>query len=1028
MEGSLVDAIACAWPLAGRRLLPLEAAVALKPWFDRDTLQEGFALLMQGAVSRFVLYRSGVGAVFNDSVAAFLLMPPSDALSQGFVCRDGSCTLCRDNRSSGRRCRHQAAVALLNLREVDGFEGFVPVWRFLKSSPWGAIARYLQQEAEVGPVFFQARKAGTVWRLEGCKENGFSLAASLSPYLAQQLRCFHGSDIRWYGAMPEQDEFSAQARIIQDKIALLTATDTEKQLNAAGSRSTGQQRDISIQTALVRLLALSLPISRLRIQRDHDGLFRLTAAGDAAFSLTLPKARTMDLLGALDLPGPATTRLPPAEPFSVVGFMDQDTGVWVEHFLRLEDGRELSLAGLREQRYGSYYYLDNEGFLPWSVPPASERLREPGVEAPMLFNFTQQAEAATGFTVPAGDIPAFVDKNRGVLASGRHRVDSALLSLQVVREPERLELTDFAERDDWCYIAGFYGLGNQQIDLAELLLARAAGRDYIAGRQWLQLRGTALDWFHGLGADRVCPGPDSQKDLIRLRRHELLALAGQVRQVGVAVREKGLAQKLTRLVCSDDWLTSNDMPVLPDHLRDYQGHGTAWLYHLQQNHLGGLLADDMGLGKTHQALTLLQLLCSGAETGHHLVVCPTTVLYHWLDKRDMFFNDLAMSLYYGTGRDLETSLKQRVVLTSYGVLRRDIEQLRMVSFDLVLFDEIQNLKNIKTDVHQAALRLNSRSVIGLTGTPVENSLAELKGLFDVCLPGLFNGKSFHRQFIQNDSPASRQTLRAMVKPFILRRTRHQVLAELPEVIEDIRGCRLSDDQVGLYRQVVDSAAPLVDDFLDGLDEGRHYTGILAVITRLKQVCDHPCLLLAGSRDRGRYESGKWDLLLDLLEECLAGNKKVVVFSQFTRMLDILESYLDAQGVEYAALRGHLSPGARQQAIKRFNTEKSCMVCCASLLASGVGIDLTAAQVVVHYDRWWNPAREEQATARVHRMGQKRVVQVIKLVTLGTLEEKIHALIERKRALARDVISRDDASVLKRLSREDLAGLLRWPAG
>ncbi len=735
----------------------------------------------------------------------------------------------------------------------------------------------------------------------------------------------------------------------------------------------------------------------------------------------------MDLLGGLDLPGPSTTRLPPAEPFSVVGFMDQDTGVRVEHFLRLEDGRELSLAGLREQRYGSYHYLDDEGFLPRSVPPASERLREPRAAAPMLFNLTKQAEAETGFTVPAGDIPAFVDKNRNVLASGRHRVDPALLSLQVVREPERLELTDFEEKDDWCYIAGFYDLGNQRIDLAELLLAVAAGRDYIAGRQWLQLRGTALDWFHGLGADRACPGADGQQDRIRLHRHELLALAGQIRQVGVEIREKGPAQRLTRLVRSDDWLSSDNMPALPDHLRDYQGHGTAWLYHLQQNNLGGLLADDMGLGKTHQALTLLQLLCSGADTGHYLVVCPTAVLYHWLDKRDMFFDDLAISLYYGAGRDLEASLEQGVVLTSYGVLRRDIELLCAVSFDLVLFDEIQNLKNIKTDVHKAALRLNSRSMIGLTGTPVENSLAELKGLFDVCLPGLFNGKSFHHQFIQNDSPASRQTLKTLIKPFILRRTRNQVLTELPEVIEDIRGCRLSDDQVGLYRQVVDSSTPLVDDLLDGRNEGRHYIGILAIITRLKQICDHPCLL-EGSRDWGMYESGKWDLLLELLEECRAGDKKVVVFSQFTRMLDILESYLDAQGVEYAALRGHLSPGARQQAIKRFNTEKSCMVCCASLLASGVGIDLTAAQVVVHYDRWWNPAREEQATARVHRMGQKHVVQVIKLVTLGTLEEKIHALIEGKKALARDILSQDDASVLKRLSREDLAGLLRRPEG
>ncbi|NOQ47269.1 MAG: hypothetical protein GQ559_11480 [Desulfobulbaceae bacterium] len=1027
-ENPLSGVIFSGSPLSEKKLLPLTAAVALKPWFDRDALQQGFDLIESGQVIFFFYYRTGIGAVFADQAAVSLLVPASDTLSQGFLCRDGSCSSCAGNWSTGIRCRHQAAAALLALRQDEGGNDLLPVWRFFKQSPWSAVGAYLVEEMESGGFTLKGRLLDNELLLEGQKENGFSLTVRLPERLAEMAACFHKVPLHGKDVLPEGIG-CLDAKTVMDNLVRLTATETEQKLAVAGSRSKGEQRDTSLLITLVRNLTLLIPASHLHVSRDSDSrLFIVSAAVDGVdvFRLTLPRSRTMDLLGRIDLPGLETARLSPAQPFSRVEFTGSGDAVRVEHCLRLDDGREFARADLKEQRYGVYYYLKGDGFLSTAAMPADERIEEKARQAPSLFDCLKKVnQPDSGFTVVRDELPDFLKRNGKAIASSRHRVESALLDLQITTMPERLELTDFEEIDDWCYIAGYYDLGNQQIDLAELILKSASGQEYIPGRRWLRLAQTPLDWLYGLGEDRITAGEDGARTMIRLRRHELLALSCQIGDVGIQVRQQRMAEEVERLVHCDDWLVADDLPPMPGHLRDYQLGGVAWLFRLQQNRLGGILADDMGLGKTHQSLALIQLLAAGAkEKIRCLVVCPTTVLYHWLDKGEMFFSDLAMFLYYGPDRDLEQALESDVVLTSYGVLRQDSELLRTVKFDLVLFDEMQSLKNVKTGVHQAALELDSRSIIGLTGTPIENSLQELKALFDICLPGLFSNRSFRRQFIDHDSAESRRQLAGLIKPFVLRRTRGQVLEELPEVIEDIRGCRLSDDQVSLYRQLAESAKPLVDDLLDDFEPNKEYANILGVISRLKQVCDHPCIL-EGCVEWDRYESGKWKLLLGLLDECMAGGSKMVIFSQFTKMLDILNSYLDHAGIGYVSLRGGMTPGARKKAIDVFNKDEVCMVCSASLLAGGLGIDLTAAQVVIHYDRWWNPAREEQATARVHRMGQKHVVQVIKLVTMGTLEEKIHGLIEKKRTLAEDVITEDDASILKQLSREDLAALMSW---
>ncbi|MFN2354077.1 MAG: DEAD/DEAH box helicase, partial [Desulfopila sp.] len=305
-------------------------------------------------------------------------------------------------------------------------------------------------------------------------------------------------------------------------------------------------------------------------------------------------------------------------------------------------------------------------------------------------------------------------------------------------------------------------------------------------------------------------------------------------------------------------------------------------------------------------------------------------------------------------------------------------------------------------------------------------------LFHICLPGFLGSeRRFKDLYVvpHNKGGADKQAtemlemLGRLIKPFILRRTRGQVLKELPQIIEDTRLCALSDDQVALYRQLIDEGEAVVESLQDE-SSAIPYMNVLAMITRLKQICNHPCLI-EGTTDFDHYASGKWDLFVELVEELVDAGMKFVVFSQYTQMLAVIEKYFTTAGIDFCSLDGGMPTQTRQKMIRRFNEDSHCRAFVASLLAGGVGIDLTAAQAVIHYDRWWNPAKEEQATARVHRMGQQHVVQCFRLITRGTLEEKIHRLIDRKKALTTAVIQEDEANIIKQMDRKELTELFRF---
>jgi SNF2 family DNA or RNA helicase len=349
-----------------------------------------------------------------------------------------------------------------------------------------------------------------------------------------------------------------------------------------------------------------------------------------------------------------------------------------------------------------------------------------------------------------------------------------------------------------------------------------------------------------------------------------------------------------------------------------------------------------------------------------------------------------------------------VTLTTYGIVRSRIEQFRGKRFDLVVLDEMQTIKNADTATHHALRAIEKRVAIGLTGTPIENHEGELKALLDFVVPG-YLPKSID----------DRATLQRLIRPFVLRRTKAQVLTQLPPKIVDKRYCELTSEQRALYRRVIEARAkPLRSQLHAGARVS--YVHIFAALNYLKQICNHPASVGGGfSAD---VTSGKWETFIELLDECMTSGLKVVVFSQYLSMLALIERHLFQNDIGYASIKG----GTRERGkeIARFRDDPDCRVFTASLRAGGLGIDLTPASVVIHYDRWWNQAREDQATDRVHRLGQNRGVQVIKLITRGTIEEKIDALITSKGALATELIRTDDPSLVKQFTKDELDDLLQ----
>jgi len=463
-------------------------------------------------------------------------------------------------------------------------------------------------------------------------------------------------------------------------------------------------------------------------------------------------------------------------------------------------------------------------------------------------------------------------------------------------------------------------------------------------------------------------------------------------------------------------------------LRPYQLQGLAWLQYLRAQRLAGILADDMGLGKTAQALAhLLIEQQAGRLDVPALVVLPTSLLFNWQAEARRMAPSLRLLTLQGPERakSFARMAEHDVVLTTYPLLWRDIEALAAQPFHLLILDEAQTVKNAAGRSAKAVRRLNARHRLCLTGTPLENHLGELWAQFDFLMPGfLGDARSFTRLWRkpieENGETLRAQLLAQRVRPFILRRRKQDVATELPPRTEVIKRVRLQGRQRDLYESVRVASDEIVRRVLQRKGFAGAQISILDALLKLRQVCCDP-RLLKGAKTPKTMERAKIELLRDMLPALVDEGRRVLVFSQFTEMLGLIEPELDALQLPWLALTGRTPVAQRGAVVQRFQAQE-VPILLVSLKAGGLGLNLTAADTVIHIDPWWNPAVEEQATARAHRIGQDQPVFVYKLVVEGSIEERMLELQARKQALAEGVLGHDDEAARK-FSAEDLQALL-----
>jgi len=537
---------------------------------------------------------------------------------------------------------------------------------------------------------------------------------------------------------------------------------------------------------------------------------------------------------------------------------------------------------------------------------------------------------------------------------------------------------------------------------------------------------------------------ERQRERSALPLHDALSLAlGVEHEIdGLAVSALQVDGWLGNLLAALDGREHLDPVPTPQgfvgQLRPYQSRGLSWLAFLRRWGLSACLADDMGLGKTIQAIALLLHVLEQAD-GHTvppaLIVCPTSLVGNWAREIQRFAPALRVSVHHGAGRAegddlLQQSLEHDIVISTYGLVRRDLEDLGRVPWSSIILDEAQNIKNPLTKQARAVRRLNADYRLALTGTPIENRLSELWSIMTFLLPGYLGTlEGFRREFAlpieryQDEDAGER--LRRLVRPFVLRRLKTDplVIRDLPDKFEHRVYCNLTREQVTLYEAVVRDALNTLHGSEQAVPGIRRRGLVLAMLTRLKQVCDHPALFLADGSAAGR-RSGKLNRLVEMLEEVLAVEDRALVFTQFAQMGHILQRHLqEVFGREVLFLHGGTPQHVRERMLQRFQEDDNApSLFVLSLKAGGTGLNLMRANHVFHYDRWWNPAVENQATDRAYRIGQTRNVQVHKFLCPGTLEERIDQLIESKVALAENVVGAGE-SWLTELSTDELRDII-----
>jgi superfamily II DNA or RNA helicase len=705
--------------------------------------------------------------------------------------------------------------------------------------------------------------------------------------------------------------------------------------------------------------------------------------------------------------------LPPDHPGEFVSLQNGET-VRVKRDLKLEQRfiQSLGRYGLEEMsRFGmagaipdqTMYGLENEKVWPQFMKTVIPEMKAAGWEIVIPQGFRHhvlEVEAWLGEFDEQED--GWFSLNMGIVVNGQRLALAPMLHELFKVDPRWLDAILLDRMKD---------------DEAIELQLPEGGRVNVPAERIKPLARTLIELFDGKATG----------DEIRLSRYDVAridALAGMERwQFKGVDAVASLAEKLKN--------TSGIQAVQPPtgfalQLRHYQLEGLAWLQFLREQGLAGILADDMGLGKTAQTLAhLLMEKQAGRMDRPSLVVLPTSLIFNWKREAERFAPELKMLSLHGKERAEHFPLiaKHDVILTTYPLLWRDEEALLEHNYHLLILDEAQTVKNVSSQAAQVVRRLNARHRLCLTGTPLENHLGELWAQFDFLLPGLLGDakgftKTWRTPIEKHGNRLRRDLLAQRVRPFIMRRRKEDVATELPPKTLIVRTVELEGTQRDLYETVRIAMDQRVREEIAEKGFARSHIIILDALLKLRQVCCDPRLLKLTSAKKVK-ERAKLDLLMEMLPELVSEGRRILVFSQFTSMLELIEEELAKEKLTYVKLTGDTQN--REEVVSRFQ-DGVVPIFLISLKAGGVGLNLTAADTVIHYDPWWNPAVENQATDRAHRLGQTKNVFVYKLVVAGSIEEKILALQEKKAELAAGILSEDSAGLTK-FNEADIAALL-----
>ncbi|MFW6267030.1 MAG: SNF2-related protein [Halanaerobium sp.] len=601
-------------------------------------------------------------------------------------------------------------------------------------------------------------------------------------------------------------------------------------------------------------------------------------------------------------------------------------------------------------------------------------------------------------------------------------------------EIKEVKLEPIVEIDDskginWFDFKINYNLGGKTYsrqELQQLISYNKKGEAYIKlDNQYYILESGAQEEK----VEQMLEDAEARDQGYRAPYHNLLYYKNLVEKSGISFKGNKVFNELEAEISGVNVVREREIPAeVEAKLRDYQKNGYNWLRFLHKYHFGGILADDMGLGKTLQMLTLLKSLKPEKPA---LVLCPRTLIYNWQEEADKFFDDLKTLVYYGTPAERVEMRKNfsdyDLIISSYSTISRDVEELNAEGkvFSFSILDEAQHIKNHRTKRAKAVKNIEAESRLALTGTPLENSIEELWSIFDYLMPGYLGNYSYFRNnfltpISKNNEKEKLKELKERVAPFILRRRKSEVLKELPDKIINVHPVSMTQLQEDSYQTVLEEVRGDLYETVEKKGFNQSRINVLAALTKLRQICNHPSLVLG---DEGRaHNSGKLEALRELLSDALSGGHKIIVFSQFVKMLKLIRDDLDQQGINYRYLDG--STRNRMQKVKEFNSDPEIDIFLISLKAGGVGLNLTAADMVVHVDPWWNPMVERQATDRAHRLGQENRVMVYKMITRGTVEEKMLKLQQRKQDLFNNVIE-NNVNPIKAVSWEDIQDLLAY---